>query len=95
MNFCPLKNVNIARFTRNTECDFFYDFQTLWNKLILPATIDTKQFVIFFGFFDFWKLCGVFLQQKNINDLKDEIESKENYQVMPDQFEYGSFPFEH
>ena len=61
----------------------------------LPATIDTKQFVIFFGFFDFWKLCGVFLQQKNINDLKDEIESKENYQVMPDQFEYGSFPFEH
>ena len=24
------QNVNIARFARNVECDFFYDFQTLW-----------------------------------------------------------------
>ena len=23
-------NVNLARFARNVECDFFYDFQTLW-----------------------------------------------------------------
>ena len=27
MNFCPL--VNVARFVRNLECDFFCDFQTL------------------------------------------------------------------
>ena len=27
-NFYPLKNVNVARFARNDECDFFYDFQT-------------------------------------------------------------------
>ena len=26
--FCPLKNVNVARFARNVECDFYYDFQT-------------------------------------------------------------------
>ena len=29
INFCPLKNVNVARFARNVECDFFCDFQTL------------------------------------------------------------------
>ena len=27
MNFCPL--VNVARFVRNLECDFFCDFHTL------------------------------------------------------------------
>ena len=28
------KNVNVARFARNIECDFFCDFQTLcgWKK---------------------------------------------------------------
>ena len=24
------QNVNVARFARNVECDFFCDFQTLW-----------------------------------------------------------------
>ena len=27
-----IQNVNIARFARNVECDFFGDFQTLWIK---------------------------------------------------------------
>ena len=28
INFCPLKNVHVARFARNVEWDFFCDFQT-------------------------------------------------------------------
>ena len=41
-NFCPIKSdmsgntriANVARFARNFECDFFFDFQTLclWQK---------------------------------------------------------------
>ena len=36
-NLCPIKldlsgnTVNIARFARNVKCDFFCDFQTLWD----------------------------------------------------------------
>ena len=30
------QNVNVARFARNVECDFFSDFQTLW-----PSEEDT------------------------------------------------------
>ena len=26
------QNVNVARFARNVEWDFFYDFQTLWSE---------------------------------------------------------------
>ena len=33
MNFCLLKNVNVARFARNVKCDFFCDFQTLWSMV--------------------------------------------------------------
>ena len=29
MNFWSTQNVNVARFARNVEWDFFYDFQTL------------------------------------------------------------------
>ena len=32
-NFCPLKNVKVARFARNVECDFFCDFQTFYSDL--------------------------------------------------------------
>ena len=32
INLCPLKNVNVARFARNVEWDFFCDFQTLWKR---------------------------------------------------------------
>ena len=48
-NFCPiksdlsgntvwpqLKNVNVARFARNVEWDFFCDFQTQWIAIPLP-----------------------------------------------------------
>ena len=27
------QNVNVARFARNVECDFFCDFQTLWSMV--------------------------------------------------------------
>ena len=29
------QNVNVARFARNVECDFFGDFQTLWTCVML------------------------------------------------------------
>ena len=32
------QNVNVARFARNVECDFFYDFQTLWSCQIQEKT---------------------------------------------------------
>ena len=28
------QNVSVARFARNVECDFFYDFQTLWDQCL-------------------------------------------------------------
>ena len=36
------QNVNVARYARNVECDFFYDFQTLWNviKCLLTCIIE-------------------------------------------------------
>ena len=36
-----LVNVNVARFARNVEWDFFYDFQTLC--LLNPLKCETKQ----------------------------------------------------
>ena len=30
INLCPFKNVNVARFARNVEWDFFCDSQTPW-----------------------------------------------------------------
>ena len=32
-----VQNVNVARFARNIEWDFFYDFQTLCNDIIITA----------------------------------------------------------
>ena len=32
-NYGWTQNVNVARFARNVEWDFFYDFQTLWGLL--------------------------------------------------------------
>ena len=34
MNFCPL-NVNLARFARNVECDFFLGFSNTMDILTL------------------------------------------------------------
>ena len=34
MNFCPL-NLNVARFARNVEWDFFCDFQTACKACFL------------------------------------------------------------
>ena len=33
MNFLSTQNVNVARFARNVEWDFFCDFQTLWCEV--------------------------------------------------------------
>ena len=32
--FLSHQNINVARFARNIECDFFWDFQTLWSNLL-------------------------------------------------------------
>ena len=39
------QNVNVARFARNVEWDFFCDFQTLWWRMILEVVI--KKNVLF------------------------------------------------
>ena len=35
----PSQNVNVARFVRNVECDFFCDFQTLCVKTSVFASL--------------------------------------------------------
>ena len=40
--FLSNQNVNIARFARNVEWDFFCNFQTLWKVLIFPLEYNTK-----------------------------------------------------
>ena len=53
--FLSTLNVNLARFARNVEWDFFYDFQTLWMFLknftvqFLPICIKKIMFL--------WKSC--------------------------------------
>ena len=43
VNFLATQIVNVARFARNVECDFFCDFQTLWTttKTTLLSNIST------------------------------------------------------
>ena len=67
------QNVNVARFARNVEWDFFCDFQTLcccicryiyvqydiWSQSLLPSQ---KPFLIYFyifRFYNYWNLCMV------------------------------------
>ena len=38
------QNVSVARFARNVEWDFFCDFQTLWNVVIIPRHLFKKVF---------------------------------------------------
>ena len=52
-NFCPL--LNVARFARTVEWDFFRDFQTPW------VTMDTSSFI--------WDTIIIFVQVYYI--LKD------------------------
>ena len=39
MNYLSTKDVNVARFARNVECDFFYNFQTLCVKTSVFASL--------------------------------------------------------
>ena len=66
------QNVNVARFARTVECDFFCDFQTLWMKAIYVASRarckvrfvqSCAQAHLFFPFF-FWLLGGPGVLQK-------------------------------
>ena len=44
MHFCPLtSNVNIARFARIVACDFFCDFQTLWDSSLSTQKPPSRQ----------------------------------------------------
>ena len=40
------QNVNVARFARNVECDFFGDFQTLCPRIISATSEAAEQFII-------------------------------------------------
>ena len=44
--FCPLKTQNLARFARNHEWDFFYDFQTLCVCVMLCTNCETGVILI-------------------------------------------------
>ena len=37
------QNVNVARFARNVECDFFEDFQTLWMNWPSKQALSFKE----------------------------------------------------
>ena len=36
-NFCPFKNINITRFARNIECDFFVIFKHREKSAVKPG----------------------------------------------------------
>ena len=53
------QNVNVARFARNIECDFFGDFQTLWRReTLVPQQFSFRANIvkIDLNYFDLLKL---------------------------------------
>ena len=65
------KNVNVARFARNVECDFLGDFQTLWSLtaflrlimrplFLISSSQGSEKIEVFVWYYSMLYLCSLF-----------------------------------
>ena len=70
------QNVNVARFARNIECDFFGDFQTLWRReTLVPQQFSFRANIvkIDLNYFDLLKLTTLWINCCLETDLNFKI----------------------